>query len=173
MRNKALIINLIGGPGSGKSTTAAGLFYKLKKLGYNCEMSLEFAKDKVWEESFRTMDDQIYIFGKQYHKLWRLADKVDVIITDSPLLVSLYYNKEESKYFNDFVVEQFNKFNNKVFFLKRPETFQQDGRIQNKEESIEIDKEMQLLMEQYHIPYQKIACEEAVNRIVDIIRANK
>lgn len=47
MRNKALIIDLIGGPGSGKSTTAAGLFYKLKKLGYNCEMSLEFAKDKV------------------------------------------------------------------------------------------------------------------------------
>lgn len=49
MKNKTIVINLIGGPGSGKSTLAAGLFYELKKLGFNAEMSLEFAKDKVWE----------------------------------------------------------------------------------------------------------------------------
>ena len=42
-----IVVNLIGGPGSGKSTTAAGLFYNLKKLGINCEMALEYAKDKV------------------------------------------------------------------------------------------------------------------------------
>ena len=28
---KTLVINLIGGPGSGKSTTASGIFYALKK----------------------------------------------------------------------------------------------------------------------------------------------
>ena len=67
-KNKVIVINLIGDPGSGKSTAAAGIFYKLKKMGVNCELSLEFAKDKVWEEAFRTMDDQIYIFAKQYHK---------------------------------------------------------------------------------------------------------
>ena len=76
---KTLIVNLIGGPGSGKSTCASGIFYQLKKLGINCELALEFAKDKVWEESIKTLDDQFYIFGKQYHKLFRLMDKVDVI----------------------------------------------------------------------------------------------
>ena len=44
-KKDTLIINLIGGPGSGKSTTAAGLFYKLKQMGIDCEMALEFAKD--------------------------------------------------------------------------------------------------------------------------------
>ena len=58
------IINLFGGPGCGKSTTASGIFYELKKRGYECELSPEFAKDKVWEDSLRTLDDQIYIFGK-------------------------------------------------------------------------------------------------------------
>ena len=67
----ALVVNLFGGPGCGKSTVAALLFGKLKQHGVNCEMALEYAKDKVWEESFKTLEDQIYIFGKQLHKIWR------------------------------------------------------------------------------------------------------
>ena len=137
--NKVIVINLMGGPGSGKSTAASGIFYRLKKMGVNCELALEFAKDKVWEEAFRTMDDQIYIFAKQYHKLWRLRDKVDVIITDSPMLVAIFYNKTPSKYFNNFVIEQFNSFDNMTYFIERPDHYQQSGRIQNEEESKEID----------------------------------
>lgn len=46
---KTIVINLIGDPGSGKSTIASGIFYNLKKNGIDCEMALEFAKDKVWD----------------------------------------------------------------------------------------------------------------------------
>lgn len=144
---KPIVINLIGGPGVGKSTIASGLFYELKKIGINCELALEFAKDKVYEESFKTMDDQIYIFAKQYHKLWRLKDKVDVIITDSPLLISLYYMKEESKYFDDFVVEQYNKFDNILYFINREEgSYQTEGRLQTLEEAKEIDKSLKEIL---------------------------
>lgn len=51
---KTIGVNLIAGSCSGKSTIAAGLFYKLKKQGIEAEMSLEFAKDKVY---FKTMDE--------------------------------------------------------------------------------------------------------------------
>lgn len=169
-KKDTLIINLIGGPGSGKSTTAAGLFYKLKQMGIDCEMALEFAKDKVWEESLMTLNDQIYIFGKQYHKLWRLNNKVDVIITDSPLLVSLYYNKEESKYFNDFVVEQYNKFNNILYFINRPDDYQTNGRTQTEEESKNIDKVLKNLITKYNISYKEIDCYKAVEEIVKDIK---
>ena len=47
--NKTLVINLIGGPGSGKSTTASGIFYTLKKMGINCEISCENAVDVIIE----------------------------------------------------------------------------------------------------------------------------
>ena len=107
-----IIINLFAGPGSGKSTTCAGVFSKLKLAGVNCEMALEYAKDKVWENSLDVLDDQIYVFGKQLHRIKCLKDKVDVIITDSPILLSIIYNKEESNYFDDLIVEQFHKFNN-------------------------------------------------------------
>ena len=169
-KKDTLIINLIGGPGSGKSTTAAGLFYKLKQMGIDCEMALEFAKDKVWEESLMTLNDQIYIFGKQYHKLWRLNNKVDVIITDSPLLVSLYYNKEESKYFNDFVVEQYNKFNNVLYFINRPDDYQTNGRTQTEEESKNIDKVLKNLITKYNISYKEIDCYKSVEEIVKDIK---
>lgn len=45
-----LIVNLVAGPGTGKSTTMAGVFYKLKSLGIDCEMVTEFAKELVWEK---------------------------------------------------------------------------------------------------------------------------
>ena len=167
--NKPIVVNLISGPGAGKSTTAAGVFFDLKRLGINAEMALEFAKDKVYEEAFRTMDDQIYIFAKQYHKLWRLRDKVDVIITDSPLLVSLYYNKEESKHFNDLVVEQYHKFNNICYFIKRAGEYHSEGRLQTAEESEQIDKEIINLLEKYDIEYIPVEQENAVVEITHTV----
>ena len=42
-----IVVNLFAGPGSGKSTTCAGLFSKLKLAGIYCEMVLEYAKELV------------------------------------------------------------------------------------------------------------------------------
>ena len=42
---ETLVVNLFGGPGTGKSTMMAGIFAKLKSLGYDCEMCVEFAKE--------------------------------------------------------------------------------------------------------------------------------
>ena len=98
-----IIINLFAGPGSGKSTTCAGLFSKLKLAGINCEMVLEYAKELVWENNLETLDDQIYIFAEQLHRINRLKNKVDVIITDSPLLLSIIYGKSNSYYFRKLI----------------------------------------------------------------------
>ena len=168
---ETLVINLIGGPGSGKSTCASGVFYKLKQLGVNCELSLEFAKDKVWEGSVDVLDDQLYVFGKQYHRLYRLNGKVDVIITDSPLLVSILYNKTKSNYFNDLVVEQYNSFNNLMFFINRPDEYQTEGRLQKKEAAKTIDMMTKDMLEKYNIPFEEVSCEHAVDYIVNKINS--
>ena len=62
---KALVVNLFGVPGAGKSTGAAYIFYRLKSAGVNAELVTEFAKDKVWEENDEVFKNQAYIFGKQ------------------------------------------------------------------------------------------------------------
>lgn len=165
-----IIVNLFAGPGSGKSTTCAGVFSALKLAGINCEMSLEYAKDKVWEESIKTLDNQIYIFGKQLHRLWRLKDKVDVIITDSPLPLSIYYDKSDSEHFKNLVMEQFNSFTNLNFFILRDDTYNPKGRLQTESEAIEIDKNLRTVLKDNDIKYFSVPKEGAIEFITDFIK---
>lgn len=163
----AIVVNLFAGPGVGKSTTAARVFAELKLRGVNCEMALEFAKDKVWEESFRTMDDQIYIFGKQFHRIWRLKDKVDVIICDSPLPISIVYDKENSLSFHTLIMEQFEKFQNINFLLERGGEYQTEGRVQTEEEAKEVDKVVKGVLDKYKIKYETLPIDGAYKTITD------
>ena len=135
------VINIIGGPGAGKSTSAADLFSAMKKKGYKCELVTEYAKDLVWQKSMTVLSNQIYVFGKQFHRIWRLKDQVDFIITDSPLLLSLIYNPP-SETFEKLVHEQFSQFENINFFIARGTDYDPVGRNQNLEQSIEIDNKI-------------------------------
>ena len=87
---KSLVINLLGSPGSGKSTTAALLFGEMKKRGYSVDLVPEYAKELIWEGREATFEDEVYIFAKQNHRVFRLNGKVDFIVTDAPLLQKLY-----------------------------------------------------------------------------------
>ena len=111
---KTIIVNLFGAPGAGKSTGAAYIFSKIKMAGVNAELVTEFAKDKVWEESKEVFNNQIYIFGKQSFKISRVMNKVDVIITDSPIILSSFYNSDETiqEELDALVMKTFNSYNN-------------------------------------------------------------
>jgi len=149
----ALVVNLYGGPGTGKSTTAAQLFAELKWRGYNCELVSEFAKHKVWEESIAVLKDQLYLLGKQHHKQFILDDKVDVIVTDSPLFLLLEYGKHWGPEFERFVLHTFNTFNNYNVFLKRHKsrTYNPKGRTQTEEEAIVIDEALKNLLKKHGV----------------------
>jgi len=136
---RTLIVNLYGGPGTGKSTTCAGIFHFLKIRGVNCEMSREYAKDRVWEGSRHVLDNQIYIFGKQHHRLWNLLGKVDVVITDSPLLNSILYYEGENSYFPSLVASEHQKLCNLNIFLERAKPYNPSGRLQSADEARELD----------------------------------
>lgn len=150
------VVNLIGGPGTGKSVTAASLFAKLKKQGINCEYVTEFAKDLVWSERFPEMKDQIYIFGKSYHKLWKLDGKVDVAILDSPLILSLYFGQNKTELFKQFVLETFNSFDNYNFVLTRNFKYQVEGRVETEEQADFAHNSIVKLLDDNNIKYYTV-----------------
>jgi adenylate kinase family enzyme len=160
-----MIINLFAGPGSGKSTTCAGLFSKLKLAGINCEMALEYAKELVWENNLETLDDQIYVFAQQLHRINILKDKVDVIITDSPLLLSIIYDKSKNKIFKELVKEQFNNFDNLNYYVRRNSIYNPKGRLETIDEAVDKDVEILELLDDNHISYRSVDKNDAVDRI--------
>ena len=138
--HRALIINLFGGPGSGKSTAAAYVFSKLKMLGINAELVTEAAKDYIWEESFNNLKDQIYVFGEQQHRILRCASKVDVIITDSPIFLSPFYNNDSDIDENlwKLALDLTKKFPTKNYLMLRTCAYDQVGRKESEAESSEL-----------------------------------
>lgn len=148
-----IVVNLFGAPGSGKSTGAARIFSNLKMKGVNIELVTEYAKDKVWEENKAVFNDQLYIFGKQNFRLSRLKDKVDVVITDSPIFLSILYNKTYTNTFNKLVKEIFDSYNNLNFFIKRDKPYCPIGRFQTEEESNNLSIFLKELLDSHKIEY--------------------
>jgi hypothetical protein len=176
---QTIVINLYGGPCCGKSTVSAGLFYELKCLGVECELTGEYAKDKTWDEHQTVLRNQPYVFGKQLHRIWRLQNKVDIIVCDSPILLSTIYDSDDSDLFELYVLEQYKKYNNINFVLERKfynEGYQENGRNQTMQEAIEIDNDIENLLDKHNLSYTKI-CEsnskKMVNKILEILKEKK
>lgn len=153
-----IVINLWGAPGSGKSTTAAGLFFLMKINKYKVELVTEYAKDLVWERHDTMFENQLSIFSEQNRRLHRLVDHgVDFAITDSPLLLPSFY-KPHGYYraFDSLVAETFHGYNNLNYFLERVESFEKIGRRHNEEESLAIAVKLQKFMADYGVEFQRM-----------------
>lgn len=162
------VINLFAGPGAGKSTTAAGLFHSMKLDKFNVELVTEYAKDLTWDERWGTLDDQLYVFAKQHNRLYRLRDKVDYVVTDSPLLVGLMYKKPNylPLHFDKLVMEAWNTYENYNFFLHRRKEYVQVGRTQTLEQAQEVDTRVKNYLDMHGIAYETVPGDvTAVNTI--------
>lgn len=140
-----IVVNLTGAPGAGKSTGAAYVFSQLKMKGINCELVTEYAKDKVWEEDITALSNQAYVFGHQLFRLTKLEGKVDVVITDSPILLSIIYNSDAKRLgtaFNEVVKNCFESFDNMNFFIHRVKPYNPVGRLQTEEESKNLSEDI-------------------------------
>ena len=140
---KTLIVNFFGGPGAGKSKMAGRLFSDLKDKGFKVEYATEYAKDMTWQKSQHVLTNQIYVFGKQQHRIWRLDGKVQIIVTDSPILNSIIYCKEDtSELFKELVKEEFRKRPNMNINLLRGKHYDSDGRNQTIDQAVILDNEI-------------------------------
>lgn len=165
-----IVVNFFAGPGCGKSTGASWLFSQLKLNGVDCEYVSEFAKDKVWENNGEVFKCEFYITGKQSFKVSRCFGKVDVIITDSPIAISMVYS--ESDKFKAAVLEEFNKYekNNMNILLKRTVPYDQNGRFQSEDEAKNIDDKIKNTLDESEIPYMIINGNvDGYKSILDIV----
>ena len=175
---KTLVVNLIGGQGTGKSTLMADVFAWLKWHNIDAEMCGEFAKELVWENRTDTFKDELYIFAKQNHRLFRCNGKVDIIITDRPLIMSVVYNNYYgnpeniawNKAYENMVIETFNQYDNFNIFLNRVKPYNTNGRNETEEQAKAFDKFFLESLNDLNIDFTSVdACEEAAEIIGSMI----
>jgi len=164
------VINIFGGPGAGKSTTAAAVFYEMKKRRIEVELVTEYAKDMTWEGRQNILNDQLYIIAKQNRRLSRLKGKVDWVVTDSPLPLGLIY-KPDGYYenFEPMLMEVWNSYENLNFLLGRDFEYQPIGRNQTADEAVEVDNTILNFLNDHGIPYARVTNDPQVDRITQIL----
>ena len=181
---RTILINAFGGPGAGKTTACWEICSELKKSGILAEYVSEYAKELVYEMNNSTfseeakraaklmdgsMDSQSIIFAEQKHRIDRIMGQVSVIVTDSPIILSAVYCNNKTQEFEDNLIRQFLDYDSFNFVITRGnETFQHEGRMQNRAESIEKDKEITNMLDKYGIPYEIYTHETTTKLIAKI-----
>lgn len=158
----------------GKSTTALGVGYQLKLLGYKVENITEWIKEEIFAENYKVTKDQIYIFAKQRRKQFILQDKqLDFVVTDCPLPLSSFYGHKygtTNPMLDDLIYSEFNKFSNLNFFLKRTVPFETLGRIETEEQSDQDSINMKKLLTDKGVDIIDIDQSEKTVQILEILK---
>ena len=149
----------------------------LKMNGISCEYITEVAKDKVYEENSKAFKCQEYLFGEQSYKLKNASEKVDVIITDSPLLLSIIYNSNHilGDDFNNMVTNVFKSYNNLNYLLKRNHQYENNGRNESESEAFLVRNRIIHMLRDMNENYKIVSSDiQSYDLIVqEIIKAVK
>lgn len=154
---KTTIINLYGGPGIGKSTSAAYMYYKLKTMGKNAELVREYVKEWAWEGRQIGPYDQAYFMGKQIRHETMLYGKTEFIVTDAPVLMSIPYADMfchptlagSIKLAARAMYEQATRDGHRHIhvMLTRTKAYQPAGRYQTEAEARQLDQQLSYLLD--------------------------
>lgn len=150
------VVNFFAGPGTGKSTSASGLFNELKNRGVNAEYVQEFAKDGAWEKRGpKFWSAQQHIYGEQSWRMHRCKGDVDILVTDCPLILGTVYMPEEFAMPSllDTMQEDFDQYENLNIYLPRSKVFNPKGRNQTADEARELDVDIKKMLIEKNLPF--------------------
>ena len=153
---QTLVVNAFGGPGAGKTTACLSAVSELNKRGYVAYYVQEYAKELVYDNPELldgSKEHQLHILGEQVKRLDRFMGKADIIVTDASILFNSVYQKEPDKNYDQAVTSLHNHYKSFNFFVNRGEHYEQEGRMETKEESQVKDQEIKAMLDEKKIFY--------------------
>jgi nicotinamide riboside kinase len=169
----ALVVNIFGGPGSGKSTFAAELFCALKKHHIEAACPEEHAKLAIWSGQPWLLDQQTVMLGRTWETIHALQGKVEVIIVDSPILLcSVYAREREPVSFHQLTADLHRRTDRLNLLLERDGSAQYstNGRRENEAEAKIVDEQILTTLDIHHEPHHEVSrTDQDVTKVVTAI----
>ena len=141
-----LVIDIFSGSSCGKTTVASDLYRLMKQQGMDVELTKEVATDLIHDEQFFKLNEcQDWVTAEQNYRLKKLIGKYKYVISDSPVLLGIFYVREGflttyESYARE-VFDQYNHFN--IFLERNPEIpYNINGRVHTYEEALVKDKQI-------------------------------
>lgn len=154
---------MFGGPSAGKTVAALELTARLKRAGISAEYVPEVAKDIIHEDTTQLYQYQDWISAEQNRRQGRLMGQYQYVITDSPLLLGIFYcppNYYPS--FKQLILEKFWSYDNINFYLERTKPYDPVGRYQDVDGAIRLDRQILSYMKDQSIPMTRIKSDDDV-----------
>jgi hypothetical protein len=143
----------------------------MKKHHMSVEYTYEFPKEVAWEGNVSQLKDQFFITANQHRNISRLYGKVKYIIVDSPIILGMVYKDRYSKEpeypamfydesFDNFVINLFKKYNSlNILLTRNDETYDENGRFQNLQESKDIDNDIKEKLLSNNLPFVEFSVD--------------
>lgn len=173
LKKDLTMINFFGPPGIGKTKIASDVFSAMKLRHESVGLVQEYAKDLLLRlpRSISNEDiaavlatRQMHLFGEQHLRQQVLEGVYRYGVTDSPLLMSVFYApKPYYPSFESMVKEVFDSYRNINFYLFRDldaAPFENEGRVHNLAQSRAKDLEMREDLARIGIPYAEIDLDD-------------
>lgn len=166
----ALVVNVFGGPGVGKTTTAARIFTALKMRAIDSELIDEVARTCIQTGQLGALEIQPYLFGQSLYRLKTTARNTDVVIMDAPLLLNPIYDKRQSPGLRALCWEEHQLFPNLNIVLDRPNHVKHSmvGRIHDLDQSENLHNDIVRFLDEIKLPYVRMRADDGgVEQIAD------
>ena len=135
----------------------------------------EYAKELTYGNDMLKLSDQIHILGEQHHRLFKLKDKIDVVVHDSPFVMGLTYlnpavfNDKVNTAYTDLATSLFDSYDNINIYIKRDVDkfeYQDYGRNQTLVEAMNKDYQILNMLDHYVKDFLVVNQGTTANQII-------
>lgn len=146
---ETIFINVLGAPGTGKTTISAMIFAEMRRRGMDVAAVAEFAKQAIWEGRNKVLDNEILLFTVMHHGVHVVNGETEYAVVDGSMLQTTMYNEVDGKveHLSELAESQFNTFNNINLFIKNDGEFETKDRVHDEDTARELQR---ILMEQFN-----------------------
>jgi predicted ATPase len=126
-----VVVEIYGGPGTGKTTFSAELYGALKRTGLHVTLVTEEATTCIQANDMVGLTCQAYLLGASARRLRQVATSYDVVVMEAPLLLNPVYDRDRSPALRALAEEEHRRYRNLPLLLSPlpREQFTTAGRV--------------------------------------------